>query len=145
MFQVANAIKASLPQGAMKSSKEGTRCIQVEITPTSSRISRNAVTSMSIRGHRWKRHGKKHILQWIINFLQMFKITLRILLLHIFIASKQAAVCRFLFSWLVNRNLNAVQMKCILYFLNRVFLRKNNPQKNPKNQNPPNPHKTPFC
>ncbi|XP_075778332.1 hyccin isoform X2 [Pelodiscus sinensis] len=52
---VANAIKASLPQGAMKSSKEGTRCIQVEITPTSSRISRNAVTSMSIRGHRWKR------------------------------------------------------------------------------------------
>ncbi|CAO2603774.1 Fam126a, partial [Lemmus lemmus] len=56
---VANAIKASLPHGAMKSSKEGTRCIQVEITPTSSRISRNAVTSMSIRGHRWKRHGGK--------------------------------------------------------------------------------------
>ncbi|XP_037692814.1 hyccin isoform X3 [Choloepus didactylus] len=54
---VANAIKASLPHGAMKSSKEGTRYIQVEITPTSSRISRNAVTSMSIRGHRWKRHG----------------------------------------------------------------------------------------
>ncbi|XP_075414428.1 hyccin isoform X2 [Tenrec ecaudatus] len=54
---VANAIKASLPRGAMKSNKEGTRCIQVEITPTSSRISRNAVTSMSIRGHRWKRHG----------------------------------------------------------------------------------------
>ncbi|KAM8810758.1 hyccin isoform 2-T2 [Eudromia elegans] len=53
---VANAIKASLPQGAMISSKEGTKCIQVEITPTSSRISRNAVTSMSIRGHRWKRH-----------------------------------------------------------------------------------------
>ncbi|XP_021242906.1 hyccin isoform X6 [Numida meleagris] len=53
---VANAIKASLPQGAMKSSKDGTKCIQVEITPTSSRISRNAVTSMSIRGHRWKRH-----------------------------------------------------------------------------------------
>lgn len=53
---VANAIKASLPHGAMKSNKEGARCIQVEITPTSSRISRNAVTSMSIRGHRWKRH-----------------------------------------------------------------------------------------
>lgn len=46
---VANAIKASLPHGPMKSNKEGTRCIQVEITPTSSRISRNAVTSMSIR------------------------------------------------------------------------------------------------
>ncbi|XP_054673339.1 hyccin isoform X4 [Grus americana] len=58
---VANAIKASLPQGAMKSSKEGTRCIQVEITPTSSRISRNAVTSMSIRGHRWKRHGNTDV------------------------------------------------------------------------------------
>ncbi|XP_043824197.1 hyccin isoform X1 [Dromiciops gliroides] len=54
---VANAIKTSLPAVAMKSSKEGKRCIQVEITPTSSRISRNAVTSMSIRGHRWKRHG----------------------------------------------------------------------------------------
>nr|XP_033786774.1 hyccin isoform X2 [Geotrypetes seraphini] len=53
---VANAIKASLPQGAMKSNKEGTRSIQVEIAPSSSRISRNAVTSMSIRGHRWKRH-----------------------------------------------------------------------------------------
>uniref|UniRef100_A0A8D0GGN7 Hyccin PI4KA lipid kinase complex subunit 1 n=1 Tax=Sphenodon punctatus TaxID=8508 RepID=A0A8D0GGN7_SPHPU len=56
---VANAIKASLPQSAVKSNKEGTRCIQVEITPTSSRISRNAVTSMSIRGHRWKRHGNE--------------------------------------------------------------------------------------
>ncbi|XP_020849080.1 hyccin isoform X2 [Phascolarctos cinereus] len=54
---VANAIKTSLPAVAMQSSKEGKRCIQVEITPTSSRISRNAVTSMSIRGHRWKRHG----------------------------------------------------------------------------------------
>ncbi|XP_043920548.1 hyccin isoform X2 [Protopterus annectens] len=53
---VANAIKASLPQRALKSVKEGTKCIQVEITPTSSRISRNAVTSMSIRGHRWKGH-----------------------------------------------------------------------------------------
>ncbi|XP_019583130.1 hyccin isoform X1 [Rhinolophus sinicus] len=58
---VANAIKASLPHVAMKSSKEGTRCIQVEITPTSSRISRNAVTSMSIRGHRWKRHGNAEL------------------------------------------------------------------------------------
>uniref|UniRef100_F7EHM0 Family with sequence similarity 126 member A n=1 Tax=Xenopus tropicalis TaxID=8364 RepID=F7EHM0_XENTR len=55
-YKLANAIKASLPQGALKGNKEGSRCIQVEITPTSSRISRNAVTSMSIRGHRWKRH-----------------------------------------------------------------------------------------
>ncbi|XP_072507009.1 hyccin isoform X2 [Notamacropus eugenii] len=58
---VANAIKTSLPAVAMKSSKEGKRCIQVEITPTSSRISRNAVTSMSIRGHRWKRHGNTDV------------------------------------------------------------------------------------
>ncbi|RXM27624.1 Hyccin [Acipenser ruthenus] len=55
--QVGNAIKSSLPGGALKSNKEGTRCIQVEITPTSSRISRNAVTSLSIRGHRWKRNA----------------------------------------------------------------------------------------
>ncbi|KAG7317263.1 hypothetical protein KOW79_019561 [Hemibagrus wyckioides] len=53
---VGNAIKTSLHGAALKSNKEGTRSIQVEITPTSSRISRNAVTSMSIRGHRWKRH-----------------------------------------------------------------------------------------
>ncbi|XP_053570115.1 hyccin isoform X2 [Bombina bombina] len=53
---IANAIKASLPQGSIKANKEGTKCIQVEITPSTSRISRNAVTSMSIKGHRWKRH-----------------------------------------------------------------------------------------
>lgn len=59
--QVGNAIKSSLRGAALKSNnKEGARCIQVEITPTSSRISRNAVTSLSIRGHRWKRHGKMH-------------------------------------------------------------------------------------
>ncbi|XP_074051559.1 hyccin isoform X1 [Macrotis lagotis] len=54
---VANAIKTSLPPVALQSSKEGKRCIQVEFTQTSSKISRNAVTSMSIRGHRWKRHA----------------------------------------------------------------------------------------
>ncbi|XP_036371467.1 hyccin isoform X2 [Megalops cyprinoides] len=53
---VGNAIKSSLHGAAVKSNKEGTRSIQVEITPTASRISRNAVTSLSIRGHRWKRH-----------------------------------------------------------------------------------------
>ncbi|XP_053348020.1 hyccin [Clarias gariepinus] len=53
---VGNAIKSSLSGAALKSNKEGTRSIQVEITPTYSRISRNAVTSLSIRGHRWKRH-----------------------------------------------------------------------------------------
>lgn len=56
---VGNAIKSSLHGAALKSNnKEGARSIQVEITPTSSRISRNAVTSLSIRGHRWKRHGE---------------------------------------------------------------------------------------
>ncbi|KAK7124261.1 hypothetical protein R3I94_018582 [Phoxinus phoxinus] len=53
---VGNAIKSSLHGATLKSNKEGTRSIQVEITPTASRISRNAVTSLSIRGHRWKRH-----------------------------------------------------------------------------------------
>uniref|UniRef100_A0A8C5C5R9 Hyccin PI4KA lipid kinase complex subunit 1 n=1 Tax=Gadus morhua TaxID=8049 RepID=A0A8C5C5R9_GADMO len=56
---VGNAIKSSMHCAALKSNnKEGPRSIQVEITPTASRISRNAVTSLSIRGHRWKRHGK---------------------------------------------------------------------------------------
>uniref|UniRef100_A0A4W3JB11 Hyccin PI4KA lipid kinase complex subunit 1 n=1 Tax=Callorhinchus milii TaxID=7868 RepID=A0A4W3JB11_CALMI len=53
---VGNAIKNSVCFDAVKYSKEAPRCIQVEITPTSSRISRNAVTSLSIRGHRWKRN-----------------------------------------------------------------------------------------
>ncbi|XP_034016317.1 hyccin isoform X1 [Thalassophryne amazonica] len=54
---VGNAIKSSLCGAALKSNtKEGARSIEVEITPTSSRISRNAVTSLSIRGHRWKRN-----------------------------------------------------------------------------------------
>uniref|UniRef100_A0A8C9ZR80 Hyccin PI4KA lipid kinase complex subunit 1 n=1 Tax=Sander lucioperca TaxID=283035 RepID=A0A8C9ZR80_SANLU len=57
---VGNAIKSSLHGAALKSNnKEGARSIQVEITPTSSRISRNAVTSLSIRGHRWKRHDRR--------------------------------------------------------------------------------------
>ncbi|TRY72892.1 hypothetical protein DNTS_021709, partial [Danionella cerebrum] len=53
---VGNAIKSSLHGASLKNNKDGARCIQVEITPTASRISRNAVTSLSIRGHRWKRH-----------------------------------------------------------------------------------------
>ncbi|KAM9776568.1 hyccin-like, partial [Syngnathus typhle] len=54
---VGNAIKSTQQGAALKSNtKEGAPSIQVEITPTASRISRNAVTSLSIRGHRWKRH-----------------------------------------------------------------------------------------
>ncbi|KAJ3609541.1 hypothetical protein NHX12_024061 [Muraenolepis orangiensis] len=52
------ALLSWLHSAALKSNtKEGARGIQVEITPTASRISRNAVTSLSIRGHRWKRHA----------------------------------------------------------------------------------------
>ncbi|XP_017280952.1 hyccin isoform X2 [Kryptolebias marmoratus] len=59
---VGNAIKSSLHSAALKSNnKEGGRSIQVEITPTASRISRNAVTSLSIRGHRWKRHESQEV------------------------------------------------------------------------------------
>ncbi|CAB1320649.1 unnamed protein product [Coregonus sp. 'balchen'] len=60
---VGNAIKSSQQCAALKTgaSKEGARSIQVEITPTSSRISRNAVTSLSIRGHRWKRHESQEV------------------------------------------------------------------------------------
>ncbi|XP_032437203.1 hyccin isoform X2 [Xiphophorus hellerii] len=57
---VGNAIKSSLDSAALKS-KEGGRGIQVEITPTASRISRNAVTSLSIRGHRWKRNETQEV------------------------------------------------------------------------------------
>uniref|UniRef100_A0A672HJC8 Family with sequence similarity 126 member A n=1 Tax=Salarias fasciatus TaxID=181472 RepID=A0A672HJC8_SALFA len=66
---VGNAIKSSLHGAALKSNnKEGARSIQVEITPTASRISRNAVTSLSIRGHRWKRHGKTPLLPSAAEF-----------------------------------------------------------------------------
>ncbi|CAF89563.1 unnamed protein product, partial [Tetraodon nigroviridis] len=59
---VGNAVKSTLHGAALKSNnKEGARSIQVEITPTSSRISRNAVTSLSIRGHRWKRHEAQEV------------------------------------------------------------------------------------
>ncbi|XP_076005960.1 hyccin-like [Genypterus blacodes] len=59
---VGNAIKSSMHGAALKSkSKEGARSIEVEITPTTSRISRNAVTSLSIRGHRWKRHESQEV------------------------------------------------------------------------------------
>lgn len=59
---LGNATKSSLHSAALKSSsKEGARSIQVEITPTASRISRNAVTSLSIRGHRWKRHESQEV------------------------------------------------------------------------------------
>ncbi|XP_078085121.1 hyccin 2 isoform X1 [Mustelus asterias] len=52
---VANAMKSSLPFDAPDVSKMGQRCLQVEVTPTIPRISRTAITTASIRRHRWKR------------------------------------------------------------------------------------------
>ncbi|GCB81605.1 hypothetical protein scyTo_0022204 [Scyliorhinus torazame] len=52
---VANAMKSSLPFDAPDVSKVGQKCLQVEVTPTIPRISRTAITTASIRRHRWKR------------------------------------------------------------------------------------------
>ncbi|XP_061081607.1 hyccin 2-like isoform X2 [Conger conger] len=51
---VANAMKSSLPSSAPDGSR-GRKILQVEVTPTVSRISRSAITAASIRRHRWKR------------------------------------------------------------------------------------------
>ncbi|XP_023695806.2 hyccin 2 isoform X2 [Paramormyrops kingsleyae] len=53
---VANAMKSSLPATAPDGSR-GRKILQVEVTPTISRISRSAVTAASIRRHRWKREA----------------------------------------------------------------------------------------
>ncbi|XP_048454961.1 protein FAM126B isoform X2 [Rhincodon typus] len=52
---VANAMKSSLPFDAPDVSKVGRKCLKVEVTPTVPRISRTAITTASIRRHRWKR------------------------------------------------------------------------------------------
>ncbi|XP_048390563.1 hyccin 2-like isoform X2 [Stegostoma tigrinum] len=52
---VANAMKSSLPFDAPDISKVGRKCLKVEVTPTVPRISRTAITTASIRRHRWKR------------------------------------------------------------------------------------------
>ncbi|XP_078407569.1 hyccin 2 isoform X1 [Cetorhinus maximus] len=52
---IANAMKSSLPFDAPDVSKMGRTCLQVEVTPTIPRISRTAITTASIRRHRWKR------------------------------------------------------------------------------------------
>ncbi|XP_041056758.1 protein FAM126B-like isoform X1 [Carcharodon carcharias] len=52
---IANAMKGSLPFDAPDVSKMGRTCLQVEVTPTIPRISRTAITTASIRRHRWKR------------------------------------------------------------------------------------------
>ncbi|XP_048454959.1 protein FAM126B isoform X1 [Rhincodon typus] len=55
---VANAMKSSLPFDAPDVSKVGRKCLKVEVTPTVPRISRTAITTASIRRHRWKREDQ---------------------------------------------------------------------------------------
>uniref|UniRef100_A0A665WZT5 Family with sequence similarity 126 member B n=1 Tax=Echeneis naucrates TaxID=173247 RepID=A0A665WZT5_ECHNA len=51
---LANAMKNSLPESAPDEPR-GRKVLQVEVTPTISRISISAITTASIRRHRWKR------------------------------------------------------------------------------------------
>ncbi|KAL0985693.1 hypothetical protein UPYG_G00160600 [Umbra pygmaea] len=51
---LGNAMKSSLPDNAPDETL-GRKVLQVEVTPTISRISRSAITAASIRRHRWKR------------------------------------------------------------------------------------------
>lgn len=57
LLQLGNAMKNSLPENAPDGSR-GKKVLQVEVTPTISRISRSAITAASIRRLRWKREGK---------------------------------------------------------------------------------------
>ncbi|KAM4626397.1 hyccin 2 isoform 1-T1 [Discoglossus pictus] len=52
---VANAMKNSLPFDAPDISQQGQKVLKVEVTPTVPRISRTAITTASIRRHRWRR------------------------------------------------------------------------------------------
>ncbi|XP_042192314.1 protein FAM126B [Callorhinchus milii] len=52
---VANAMRSSLPFDAPDVSQVSRKCLQVDVTPTVPRISHTAVTTASIRRHRWKR------------------------------------------------------------------------------------------
>ncbi|MEQ2209698.1 hypothetical protein XENOCAPTIV_002769 [Xenoophorus captivus] len=54
--QLGNAMKNSLPDSAPEAPR-GRKVLQVEVTPTISRISISAITTASIRRHRWKREG----------------------------------------------------------------------------------------
>ncbi|XP_029937297.1 protein FAM126B isoform X1 [Myripristis murdjan] len=51
---LGNAMKNSLPESA-PDEPQGRKVLQVEVTPTVSRISISAITTASIRRHRWKR------------------------------------------------------------------------------------------
>ncbi|KAM5279898.1 hyccin 2 isoform 2-T2 [Ctenodactylus gundi] len=58
---VANAMKNSLPFDAPDSSQEGQKVLKVEVTPTVPRVSRTAITTASIRRHRWRREGAEGV------------------------------------------------------------------------------------
>uniref|UniRef100_A0A8C0H3H2 Hyccin PI4KA lipid kinase complex subunit 2 n=1 Tax=Chelonoidis abingdonii TaxID=106734 RepID=A0A8C0H3H2_CHEAB len=58
---VANAMKNSLPFDAPDMSQEGQKVLKVELTPTVPRISRTAITTASIRRHRWRREDTEGI------------------------------------------------------------------------------------
>ncbi|KAM7153097.1 hyccin 2 isoform 2-T4 [Macrochelys suwanniensis] len=58
---VANAMKNSLPFDAPDVSQEGQKVLKVEVTPTVPRISRTAITTASIRRHRWRREDTEGI------------------------------------------------------------------------------------
>lgn len=58
---VANAMKNSLPFDAPDMSQEGQKVLKVEVTPTVPRISRTAITTASIRRHRWRREDTEGI------------------------------------------------------------------------------------
>lgn len=51
-------MKNSLPFDAPDASQEGQKVLRVEVTPTVPRISRTAITTASIRRHRWRREGE---------------------------------------------------------------------------------------
>ncbi|XP_025759929.1 protein FAM126B isoform X1 [Oreochromis niloticus] len=55
---LGNAMKNSLPESAPDAPR-GRKVLQVEVTPTISRISISAITTASIRRHRWKREARK--------------------------------------------------------------------------------------
>ncbi|XP_054685970.1 origin recognition complex subunit 2 isoform X4 [Grus americana] len=73
---VANAMKNSLPFDAPDASQEGQKVLKVEVTPTVPRISRTAITTASIRRHRWRREGikvRKDKTQQMVNVKRFVK------------------------------------------------------------------------
>ena len=63
VYQLGNAMKSSLPESAPDEPR-GRKLLQVEVTPTISRISMSAITTASIRRHRWKREGERAPPRW---------------------------------------------------------------------------------